>query len=192
MIKSQALSVPRWKIVVWFQRMIDILSSIKDELERLKNAELLVPNSSLLPKLAKHWEELTREDLENCTFQEIEVYPGWLVVDERNEPREASADGRGKRQKKTITWEARSPEDCIEDLLQLSQELQRTLTTRYDNLNTDSIKNLETAFDIEGHARLLCHFSFENGRIKIKREARSYGIYVERTSLLISSGTNLY
>ena len=174
MIKSQALSVPPWKIVVWFQRMTDIFSSVKDELERLKNAEVLIPDSSLLPKLAMHWEELTREDIENCTFQEIEVYEGWLVVDEHNEPGEASVHGGAnkRKQKKTITWKARSPEDCIEDLLQLNQELQRTVTTRFDNLKTDSIRNMEAIFDIKGHVKLLCLFSFENGRIKITREAR--------------------
>jgi hypothetical protein len=77
-----------------------------------------------------------------------------------------------KKKKKTITWEARSPEDCLEDLIQLSQELQRTLTTRYDELKTNSLPQLEAIFDIEGQVRHLCLFSYENGRINVSREAR--------------------
>ena len=83
-------------------------------------------------------------------------------------------------------------EDCIEDLLQLCQELQRTLTTRYDNLNTDSIKNLEAVFDIEGHARLLCLSSFENVRVKIKHEAKQQWDLGGKNEFAVSSCTNLY
>jgi hypothetical protein len=126
--------------------------------------------------MAKHWEELTEELVKDCTFQEIQVYHGWLVVGEEIEADEAtSMVGRKKKQKKrkkTISWEARSPEDCLEDLVQLSQELQKTLATLYDNLNTNSLSQLEAIFDIEGLVRHLCLFSYENGRINVSREAR--------------------
>lgn len=174
MIKSQALSVPPWKIVAWFPRVTALLKRIEDVLQQLQIGEVPIPDKNLVPKLAKHWAELTREKIEDCTFQEIEVYPGWMVVDERTEQDEATTGGRGRRQKKkkTITWNARSPEDCLEDLLKLSQQLRITLTSRYDNIATDSITKLERIFDIESLVRQLCVFSFENERIRVSREGR--------------------
>ena len=44
-----------------------------------------MPESTLLPKLAAHWEELTKETIEECTFHGIEAYNGWIIVDERHE-----------------------------------------------------------------------------------------------------------
>eukprot|EP00794_Sanderia_malayensis_P021154 gene21154-23234_t len=174
MIKCQALSIPPWKIVAWFPKVMTTISMIEDELGRLKNAQVLTPNKDLLPKLSTHWEELTKEKIEDCTFQGITVYPGWLVVDERNEVNEdtSSERRRNQKKKKTITWNARSPEDCLEDLLQLSQQLRVLLTTRYDEIVTDSIKEMECIFDIESLVRQLCIFSFENGRIKVSREGK--------------------
>ena len=69
--------------------------------------------------------------MEACTFQGIEVYPGWMVEDERTEQGKAKAGGRGRRQKKkqTVIWKACSPDDCLKDLLQLSQQLRITLTS---------------------------------------------------------------
>jgi hypothetical protein len=59
MTKSQALWVPPWKIVVWFPRVVNILSKIEEELKRLMEKEVSIPDGQLLPKLAKHWEQLT-------------------------------------------------------------------------------------------------------------------------------------
>ena len=174
MVKSQALSVPPWKIVAWFPRVTALLSKIQDELEQLKLGEVLIPDKKVVLKLAQHWEELTREEIDDCTFQGIEVYPGWMVVDERTEQGEATTGSRGRRQKKkkTVTWKARSPADCLEDLLQLSQQLRITLTSRYNNIPTDSITKLERIFDIESLVRHLCIFSFENGKMRVSREER--------------------
>eukprot|EP00794_Sanderia_malayensis_P003887 gene3887-4431_t len=154
MIKCQALSIPPWKIVAWFPKVMTTISMIEDELGQLKNAEVLTPNKDLLPKLSTHWEELTKEKIEDCTFQGITVYPGWLVVDERNEVNEDTS------------------KDCLEDLLQLSQQLRVLLTTRYDEIVTDSIKEMECIFDIKSLVRQLCIFFFENGRIKVSCEGK--------------------
>lgn len=173
MVKSQALAIPPWKIIAWFPRLTALLSKIEDEIEQLKLGEVLIPDKKVVPKLAQHWEELTREEIEDCTFQGIEVYPGWMVVGERTEQGEATTTGgRRQKKKKTITWRARSPEDCLDDLLQLSQQLRITLTSRFDNLPTDSITKLERIFDIESLVRQMCVFSIENGRMTVSREGR--------------------
>eukprot|EP00112_Aurelia_sp_Birch-Aquarium-sp1_P010254 Seg2197.11 transcript_id=Seg2197.11/GoldUCD/mRNA.D3Y31 product="hypothetical protein" protein_id=Seg2197.11/GoldUCD/D3Y31 len=132
MVKSQALAIPPWKIISWFPRLIALLSKIEDEIQQLKLGEVLIPDKKVVPTLAQHWEELTQEESEDCTFQGIEVYPGWMVVDERTEQGEATTtDGRRQKKKNMITWKARSPDDCLDDLQQLSQQLRITpvLTT---------------------------------------------------------------
>ncbi len=70
------LKPPPWKIVAWFPKVTALLSKIEDELEQLKLGDVLIPDKKVVPKLAQHWEELTREEIEDCTFQGIEVYPG--------------------------------------------------------------------------------------------------------------------
>ena len=101
-------------------------------------------------------EELTRAETEDCTFQGIQVHLEWIVVDERVKQGKAAAGGRGRQQKrmKTVTWKACSPEYCLEDLLQLSQRSQITLTSCYNNIPIASIVKLDSIFDIK---RLVRH-----------------------------------
>lgn len=174
MIKCQSLNVPPWKIVAWFPIVIDILEDIRTELKRLKDGDVVKPAEKLLPRLAKHWQELTKEEVEECSFQGIQVYEGWLVVNESEQLVEGpSTDKTGKQHKrKTITWEARSPNDCLDGLYQLTEDNPMCLASRYKNIKIDNITKLEAVFDIEGLTKLLCHFSHANGRIKVSRAGR--------------------
>ena len=166
--------MPPWKIVAWFPIVIDILEDIRTELKRLKDGDVVKPAEKLLPRLAKHWQELTKEEVEECSFQGIQVYEGWLVVNESEQLVEGpSTDKTGKQHKrKTITWEARSPNDCLDGLYQLTEDNPMCLASRYKNIKIDNITKLEAVFDIEGLTKLLCHFSHANGRIKVSRAGR--------------------
>ncbi|XP_046857834.1 uncharacterized protein LOC124451252 [Xenia sp. Carnegie-2017] len=144
MIKCQSLNVPPWKVVAWFPIVIDILEDIRIELKRLKDGDVVKPAEKLLPRLAKHWQELTKE-VEECLFQGIQVYEGWL---------------------------ARSPNDCLDGLYQLTEDNPMCLASRYKNIKIDNITKLEAVFDIEGLIKLLYHFSHANGRIKVSRAGR--------------------
>ena len=57
MLKTQAVNLPPWKIVTWFARLIKILQVIQADLEAVDAGG--EPSEKKLPKLSKHWEELT-------------------------------------------------------------------------------------------------------------------------------------
>ena len=57
MLTTQAVNVPPWKIVIWFERVLDILQKIETNLKDVQAG--FQPSKELLPKLSKHWEELT-------------------------------------------------------------------------------------------------------------------------------------
>ena len=63
MIKTQALTIPPWKITAWFRRVSFIISNIQGALEQLRDGIVTPPDKKFLPRLATHWEELTNEDI---------------------------------------------------------------------------------------------------------------------------------
>ena len=77
----------------------------------------------------------------------------------------------GKRQ--TIyTWDARSANDCIKDLITLCEDLQVGLDTRFDDIIPNSAKQLEKIFDLERMVENLCKFSVQDGNLVISRRDR--------------------
>ena len=72
----------------------------------------------------------------------------------------------------TYTWNARTPYDCIADLVTLSQQLQVALDARFKNIVPSTVKKLGKVFDLEHAVEQLCRFKIENGKLMISREDR--------------------
>ncbi len=124
MVRCQAVNLPPWKIVGWFPVITESLTTIEKSLEDM----LLTggkPNENLLPRLSKHWDELSREKAEDCLFLTTPLLEGWLVVgQEKVEERLES----GQTTVSTMyNWSARTPTECIEDLILLCRELKNGL-----------------------------------------------------------------
>lgn len=60
MVKCQSVNLPPWKITTWFPRVIEILKNINNKLRDVEDGGF--PESTFLPSLAKHWEELNEEN----------------------------------------------------------------------------------------------------------------------------------
>ncbi len=171
MIKSQGLNVPPWKIVTWFPKMIAVLDDMKNELEKLKNGNTVKPNSQILPTLAMHWEDLTHDNISDCHFQGIEVLEGWLVVEQHNNPDQM--DRYGQRRRQTLfEWEARSPKDCLGDLILLCQELKTRLQRKFRAVLPENVKKLASCFDLPSQVKALCSFSYHDGKLVIDQDER--------------------
>lgn len=79
MIRAQAVNLPPWKIIAWHSRVTALLQKSENELKNVKNGSQ--PSKSILPKLAKHWQEINagrlgnnEDEQEPGTFQVIEHY----------------------------------------------------------------------------------------------------------------------
>ena len=75
-LKTQSVNLPPWKIVTWFRRVIKILKELEANLVAMEAGAK--PSEQKLPKLSKHWEELTpptgsedegEDELDHGTFQ---------------------------------------------------------------------------------------------------------------------------
>lgn len=74
----QAVNLPSWKIVTWFPQLINKLLDIENNLEMILEGD--IPNQDLLPKLSKHWDEISLEEAEDCMFQGEKLLESWIVV----------------------------------------------------------------------------------------------------------------
>ena len=87
-----------------------LLHAMKEDIEKqLVNNEIIL-QKELFPKLNYHCKDLSKEDTNECMFKNVELLPGWMVVNE--------AEGIDVTKKKTkgIEWVDRTPADCLEDI----------------------------------------------------------------------------
>lgn len=59
MVRCQAVNLPPWKIVGWFPVVTESMTTIEKSLEGMLTGDK--PDENLLPRLSKHWDELSRE-----------------------------------------------------------------------------------------------------------------------------------
>ena len=169
MIKSQALTLPPWKIVAWSPHVLHVLEDVEMELEQLRTERVQIPDGNL-PKLNNHWKNLTKENVEECTFHDMEVLDGWMVIDQETA---VVSPVRGQRRKETVyNWVARFQDDCLRDLVVLCQEMKSGLQKRYDNVVLQNVTNVAEMFDLESLVDRLCSFRFEDGKLKIQSMKR--------------------
>ena len=166
MVQCQAVNVAPWKIIGWFPRVVKNLNGIEESLASVLEGD--APNKDLLPKLAKHWEELSHERAEDCCFQDTPVLEGWLVVGQ-----EKVDEQLGRATQSTVyNWSARTPSECIEDLLVLCRELKEGLQHRFDRIVPAELTTLFKAFDLEEIVTAVSSFRFEHGKVSVSLEDR--------------------
>nr|XP_039253066.1 uncharacterized protein LOC120330255 [Styela clava] len=137
MTRSQAVYYCLWDIVSWWP---SIQKKLKDQLNNLEKniageEEL---NPSLFPELTKHWNKLSSSDIEQCTFQNTPLLEGWMVTAEN-----------ATKSRKTFTWTARSPEDCLIDLKLLCEETINITSKRYKKSVPAAAEILKKCLDVE-------------------------------------------
>ena len=102
------------------------------------------------------------------SFQGIPVLAGWLVVSQETEM------VGSKKKTTTYTWNARTPHDCIKDLITLCKdlitlckELQIDLQARFRNIVLSSVKKLCKVFHLENIAKQMCNFKVYHGKLVV-------------------------
>ncbi len=100
----------------------------------------------------------------------------------RNKPQEVFSS---KRRRKEIVFELKActPNDCLDSLVSLCQEMLVGLSERYEDIIPDTIKNLGEIFDLESEFGTFCSFWHEDGKLKMDRDSRS----MRKKNLLIFS-----
>ena len=97
---------------------------MKEDIEKhLVNDEVTI-QKELFPKLKLHYEHLSKENAMECTFKNVELLPGWMVVKEEID------DATGKK-RKVNEWVDRTPTDCLEEMASLCETIAETVETRY-------------------------------------------------------------
>ncbi len=137
MTKSQSLHQFIWSITKWWPKLKAILNLMKSKVEEQQFADDVVLPEQLFLKLNKHFSDLTKEEAEDCVFKGIELLPGWMVTDQRQEIDEAP---NRRKKRKVIEWVERSPNDCMNELILLCD----TIVTRMDSRFAASVT--EAAF----------------------------------------------
>jgi hypothetical protein len=80
--------------------------------------------------------------------------------------------GMGKKHV-TYTWHARTPQDCILDLVDFSQSLQVSLNARFARAVSEAVKHLYQIFDLEKALKHFCNFKVVNGKLVGAEEFKS-------------------
>ena len=127
MTKAQSLDQYLWSVTKWWPRVKAVLHAMKEDIEKhLVNDEVTIQKEHF-PKLKLHYENLSKENAMECTFKNVELLPGWMVVKEAVE----IDDATGKK-RKVIEWVDRTPTDCLEEMASLCETIAETVETRYN------------------------------------------------------------
>lgn len=82
MVNVQAISQFIWTITKCWPRVRNRLVKQRDEFHKQKENANLTLSKDLLPKLSKHFNDLSKEDAYDCEFLNVQLTPGWIVVNE--------------------------------------------------------------------------------------------------------------
>ena len=135
MIRVQGLNTFLWLITILWPRIRQRLNEAKTILDRALLAEVPEFDKNLFPYLNKHYSELSKEPATACTFQNVSLTEGWMVVGEENVD---DPEDTGKKKKKVYQWSDRSPEDCLVDLVQFTGTLIERMDERYESSVTEA------------------------------------------------------
>ncbi|CAB4025487.1 Hypothetical predicted protein [Paramuricea clavata] len=122
MIKSKSLDQYLWSVTKWWPKVKAILLAMKRDLTgQLSDIQKVTVRKELFPKLWKHYEDLNEEDSVG-----VQLLPGWMVVDTAEQ-----VDSISKKKRKVIEWSERTVEDCLKDLVILSENVTDGMDSRY-------------------------------------------------------------
>lgn len=118
MTKAQSLDQYLWSVTKPWPRVTALLHTMKEVTEKqLVNDEIIL-QKELFPKLKHHYEDLTKEDANECKFKNVELLPGWMVIKELEE-----IDDVTRKKRKVIDWVDRTPEDYLMEMESLCENL---------------------------------------------------------------------
>ena len=147
MVRLQALNSLIWSITKIWPRVRQRLVAAKEEIANQLNSEEPQFDGNLLPKLNKHFPLLNEESAYDCTFQNVSLTPGWMVVEEKDKPDETT---RGKKKSKIYEWVDRSPDDCLSEMVCFIETLLENMDQRYASCVTDAAHILGKCLYIPG------------------------------------------
>ena len=141
---NQSLDQCIWSVTKWWPRVRAILLSMKEDIEKQSTNDVKVTlRKDLFPKLNAHYEDLKKENADECIFKGVELLPGWMVVKETHE-----IDRVTRKKWKVIEWADRTPADCLEDLASLCQTVADKMDSRYMKCVTNAVHVLGGCFHI--------------------------------------------
>lgn len=112
--KAQSLDQYLWSVTKRWPRVKALLHTMKEDIERQLVNDDVILQKELFPKLKHHYEDLTKEDANECKFKNVGLLPGWMVIKEVEETHDVT-----KRKRKVIDWVDRTPEDCLMEMASL-------------------------------------------------------------------------
>ena len=145
MVSVQAISQLLWTITKYWPRVRNRILKQKGELLKQKEDMEHVLSKDLFPKLGKHFPDLNKEDAHDCTFHNVKLTPGWIIVDERDidiPDDSLHVNKRKKKKQKEYDWVDRSPTDCLEDLENFCTILLSNMDSRYKQSVTPAAHTL--------------------------------------------------
>ena len=149
MVRLQALNSLIWSITKLWPRVRQKLVKVKQEIEDQIYSVEPQFDETLLPKLNKHFPFLNEECAYDCTFQNVSLTPGWMVVDEKDVPA-ADKSTKGRKKSKVYEWIDRSPDDCLTEMVSFIETLLVNMDQRYTSSVTEAAHILGKCLDIPG------------------------------------------
>lgn len=146
-VALQGLSVPCWKVSVWWDRLRNHVKQIEDNFS-------LNHVSPHLPLLGKYADEIIHD-----VFRKTKLVQGWRLLS--SETRRV-----GNTLEVFDNWEAREPSDVENDVKIFMADLRLSFEARVASA-CKPIVNILTCFDLDIIIRLLCGERLQNGRIKL-------------------------
>ena len=136
-----------WSITVYWPRVRQKLCDAKKDIE--DQIISLAPdfNKSVLPLLNKHFATLNKEPAYDCTFHNVSLTPGWMVVGEKDAP---DATRNTKKKAKVYEWIDRSPEDCLDELVRFTGTLIEKMDESFQSSVTEAAHILKQCLYIPG------------------------------------------
>ena len=147
MVRIQVLNTFLWSITIFWPRIRQRLLDLKADLEEQMISAVPKFSITLLPKLSEHFPNLNIEPAYACTFHNVSLTPGWIVVSEKDAP---DSQKNTKKKKKIYEWKDRSPEECLNELIGFTETLIENMDQRYQSSVTDAAHVLKKCLYIPG------------------------------------------
>ena len=128
MTKAQSLDQYLWSVTKWWPRVKALLRAMKEDIEKqlhVVNYEVIL-QKELFPKLNHHYKDLSKKDANECMSKNVELLPGWIVINETEE-----IDDVTNKKTKVIEWVDRTPVDCLEEMASLCETIAEKVESRY-------------------------------------------------------------
>lgn len=146
-VALQGLSVPCWKVVVWWRK-------VKDYVEEVEKEFSLATTTKRLPLLDKH---LT--NIKAGHFKGTKLIPGWLVTSSERRVVDNEVE--------TVDhWRVRDVCDVESDLKNFMGDLKFSFESRVDSSSVEMLRIL-TCVDLDSLFALLCGERLESGKVKL-------------------------